>query len=203
MSELMLASNTLLWVLVLALTVMVLALARQIGVLNDRVAPAGALTPTGGPKIGETTNAVHVRDLRGTDVTIGGEGKDLTTLLMFVSPTCPVCKTLVPTAMSLAKYEGFHLLFASDGDSIDAHRSYIKDMGIDEDRYVLSEALGMEYRVSKLPFAVLIDSDGTLASLGLVNTREHLESLVEAMRTGVATIQEYVGSYVPEPVKEA
>jgi len=76
-------------------------------------------------------------------------------------------------------------------------------MGIDEDRYVLSEALGMEYRVSKLPFAVLIDSDGTLASLGLVNTREHLESLVEAMRTGVATIQEYVGSYVPEPAKEA
>ena len=199
----MVASNTLLWVLVLALTVMVLALARQIGVLNDRVAPAGALTPTGGPKIGETTNAVQVRDLSGTDVTIGGEGKDLTTLLMFVSPTCPVCKTLVPTAMSLAKYEGFHLLFVSDGDSIDAHRSYIKDMGIDEDRYVLSEALGMEYRVSKLPFAVLIDSDGTLASLGLVNTREHLESLVEAMRTGVATIQEYVGSYVPEPAKEA
>ena len=119
----MVASNTLLWVLVLALTVMVLALARQIGVLNDRVAPAGALTPTGGPKIGETTNAVQVRDLSGTDVTIGGEGKDLTTLLMFVSPTCPVCKTLVPTAMSLAKYEGFHLLFASDGDSIDAHRS--------------------------------------------------------------------------------
>ena len=199
----MVASNTLLWVLVLALTVMVLALARQIGVLNDRVAPAGALTPTGGPKIGETTNAVQVRDLSGTDVTIGGEGKDLTTLLMFVSPTCPVCKTLVPTAMSLAKYEGFHLLFASDGDSIYSHRSYIKDMGIDEDRYVLSEALGMEYRVSKLPFAVLIDSDGTLASLGLVNTREHLESLVEAMRTGVATIQEYVGSYVPEPAKEA
>ena len=199
----MVASNTLLWVLVLVLTVMVLALARQIGVLNDRVAPAGALTPTGGPKIGETTNAVQVRDLSGTEVTIGGEREDLTMLLMFVSPTCPVCKTLVPTAISLAKYEDFQLLFASDGDSIDAHRSYIKDMGIDENQYILSEALGMEYRVSKLPFAVLIDSDGTLASMGLVNTREHLESLVEAMRTGVATIQEYVSSYVPEPAKEA
>lgn len=203
MSDLLVASNMLLWVLILVLTVMVLALARQIGVLNDRVAPAGALTPTGGPKVGETTNAVKVRDINGVDATIGGERADSTTLLMFVSPTCPVCKTLVPTAMSLAKYEGFQLLFASDGDSIDAHRSYAKDMGIDEDQYVLSEALGMEYRVSKLPFAVLIDSDGTLVSMGLVNTREHLESLVEAMRTGVATIQEYVSSYVSEPAKEA
>jgi hypothetical protein len=35
---------------------------------------------------------------------------------------------------------------------------------------------------------------GTLHSKGLVNTREHLESLVEAMDSGVATLQDYMGS---------
>jgi len=54
--------------------------------------------------------------------------------------------------------------------------------------------VGMYYQVSKLPFAVLIGPDGTLKSKGLVNTREHLESLIESMDTGVATVQEYVST---------
>jgi len=33
----------------------------------------------------------------------------------------------------------------------------------------------MTYRVSKLPYAVLIDEEGVLRAKGLVNTREHLE----------------------------
>ena len=52
----------------------------------------------------------------------------------------------------------------------------------------------MYYQVSKLPFAVLIDANGTLQSKGLVNTREHLESLIESMDLGIATVQEYVGA---------
>ena len=47
--------------------------------------------------------------------------------------------------------------------------------------------------MSKLPFAIIIDGDGVLRSKGLVNTREHMESLIEAMDTGIATVQEYVG----------
>jgi methylamine dehydrogenase accessory protein MauD len=50
----------------------------------------------------------------------------------------------------------------------------------------------MSYAVSKLPFAVLIGADGVLKSKGLVNTREHLESLVESMRTGIRSLQDFV-----------
>ena len=50
----------------------------------------------------------------------------------------------------------------------------------------------MRYGVSRLPFAVLIGEDGVLRGRGLVNTREHLESLLESWRTGVATLQDYV-----------
>ena len=48
------------------------------------------------------------------------------------------------------------------------------------------------YGVSKLPYAVLIDEQGKIASMGIVNSREHLESLFEAKEHKVASIQEYM-----------
>ena len=195
MTEMLLVSNVVLWALVIVLALVVVALARQVGILHERVAPAGALQPTEGPKVGELTEAMQMNDLGGNPVTIGGvDAGDLATFVLFISPTCPVCKSLVPTAKSLAKRESarMRLLFASDGDKREQHLAYAKDLQLDDYPYVLSEALGMAYHVSKLPFALLIGADGSLQSKGLVNTREHLESLVEAMDSGVATLQDYV-----------
>jgi methylamine dehydrogenase accessory protein MauD len=70
----------------------------------------------------------------------------------------------------------------------------VKSLKIENYPYLISQALGMSYQVSKLPFALLIAADGTLKSKGLVNTREHMESLIEAMDSGINTVQEYVGS---------
>jgi len=196
MTEAIVVSNVILWVVVIVLALVVLALARQVGVLHERVAPAGALMPTNGPKVGELTESLSMPDINGKTVTIGGPNPDkLNTLVMFISPTCPVCKSLVPTAKSLANTERnrLQLMFASDGDKLEQHQAYAKDLKLEQFPYVLSEKLGMGYEVSKLPFAVLIGSDGTLQSKGLVNTREHLESLIEAMDTGIATLQDYVG----------
>ena len=201
MTEALLVSNVILWVLVVVLALIVLALARQVGILHERVAPAGALMPTTGPKVGELTEAMTLTDLSGDEVIIGGVNPDgEATFVMFISPTCPVCKSLVPTAKSLAKREGkrMRLVFASDGDKIEQHEAYARDLRLDNYHYVISEGLGMAYEVSKLPFALLIGGDGTLQSKGLVNTREHLESLVEAMDTGVATLQDYMGSLESE-----
>ncbi len=210
MTEMLLVSNIVLWVLVIVLALIVLALARQVGILHERVAPAGALQPIEGPKVGELTEAMPLEDLDGVSVTIGGADADgLATFVLFISPTCPVCKSLVPTAKSLARKEAsrMRLVFASDGDSREQHVAYAKDLGLRDYPYLLSQALGMTYQVSKLPFALLIGADGTLQSKGLVNTREHLESLVEAMDSGIATLQEYVGrmqagTNVDTPVKE-
>jgi methylamine dehydrogenase accessory protein MauD len=189
-------SNVILWIVVIVLGLVVLALARQVGILHERVAPAGALMPTSGPKVGELTEAMSIADINGHTVTVGGPSTDhMNTLIMFISPTCLVCKSLVPTAKSLASSERnrLNLVFASDGDKLERHQAYTKDLNLDKYPYVLSEKLGMSFEVSKLPFAVLIGVDGTLQSKGLVNTREHLESLIEAMDTGIATLQDYVG----------
>ena len=114
--------------------------------------------------------------------------------MLWVSPTCPVCKALVPTAVSMARAERLRLVFASDGDKLEQHQAYVGDLRIAAYPYVVSQALGLRYAVSKLPFAVLIGADGVLRSKGLVNTREHLESLVESMRSGVRSLQDFVGA---------
>lgn len=204
MTEALLVSNLVLWIVVIVLALLVFALARQVGVLHERVSPAGALQPTTGPKVGELARETTLPSLTGGDVTIGGATAK-PTLVLWVSPTCPVCKALVPTARAMAKDEGLRLVFASDGDNVEQHRAYVRDLKIDGYPYVVSQAFGMSYGVSKLPFAILVGSDGTLKSKGLVNTREHLESLVESMESGIGTLQDYVRLVedgAVEPVKE-
>ena len=197
MNEAFIISNVILWVVVLVLTTLLFAITRQVGILHERVAPAGALQPTSGPKIGEITEEIKATSLQGESIRLGGSRQEeQASFILFISPTCPVCKELVPTAKSLAKAElnDIKLFFASDGENIEQHENYIRDLGIENYPYFVSESLGMHYQVSKLPFAVLIDGDGILRSKGLVNTREHLESLIESMTTGIATVQEYVES---------
>ena len=176
---------------VLVLVLAMFALARQIGVLHTRLAPAGALMTTAGPKVGELAPLLSIPDLDGSSVEFGGS-RNLPQLLLFVSPTCPVCKELVPTAKSMAKSEKLSLVFGSDGGAVQKHSDYVRNMGIEEYPYVVSLELGMKFEVSKLPYAVLIDEKGVLRSKGLVNSREHLESLVESMRSGYESIQDYL-----------
>jgi methylamine dehydrogenase accessory protein MauD len=197
MTEALIASNAILWLLVIVLALTVLALARQVGVLHERVAPAGALSPTSGPKPGELVAEQDTPDINGQPVTIGGAA-ERPTLLLWISPTCPVCKVLVPTAIALARDEHLRLLFASDGAGAERHRQFILSLGIGDYPYLLSEPLGRRFEVSRLPFAALIAADGTLAGKGLVNTREHLESLVESMETGIHTLQDYLQQVLPE-----
>lgn len=194
MTDALLVSNVLLWCVVIVLAVVVLALARQVGVLHERVAPAGALMPTTGPKVGELTQPAAYRGLDGSPVTVGGPDEEgRATLVLWISPTCPVCKALVPTAVSMARTERLRLVFASDGDKLAQHQAYVEGLGIAAYPYVVSQALGLAHAVSKLPFAVLIGGDGVLRSKGLVNTREHLESLVESMESGIRSLQDFVG----------
>lgn len=193
MTEALVASVVVLWVVVLVLVVAVLALARQIGVLHGRLAPAGALMTTAGPKVGELAPTLSIETLDGGTLEVGGAA-DAAQLLLFVSPTCPVCKQLVPTAKALARSERrrLRLAFASDGGDPERHRHYVQDMGIEKYPYVVSLELGMRFEVGKLPYAVLVGPDGVLRSKGLVNNREHLESLVEAMDSGFESIQDYL-----------
>jgi methylamine dehydrogenase accessory protein MauD len=187
-------SNVLLWLALVALAALVLALLRQIGLLHERIAPAGALVGREGPRPGEQAPVLEVEDWSGASLRIGGsdaEGRD--TFLFFVSPTCPVCKSLLPLVGSVCAAEDgqLRLVVASDGPR-DEHGAFVDAQHLDRGHYVLSTPLGLAYQVGRLPYAVLIDASGVLRARGLVNSREHLESLFEARDRGVGSVQEYL-----------
>lgn len=180
------------WLVILGLVLMLLALARQVGVLHMRVAPAGALTTSGGPAVGGKGPAVPAHTLDGKDVIVGGPAATVPLrLLMFVSASCPLCKGLIPAARSFAHDERLELTFVGDDDAV-TQRAMISQQGLEAYRFVNGPEVGQAYEVGKLPYAVLLDAEGTILSKGLVNSREHLESLVIAHEMGIATVQDYI-----------
>ncbi|MEM7097459.1 MAG: thioredoxin-like domain-containing protein [Pseudomonadota bacterium] len=193
MNELLIAAVVILWVLVLVLAVAVFALARQVGVLYERVAPAGALMVNQQLKPEDDAPVIEVESLNGHRLSTGVS--DLGQLLFFLAPDCPICKTLLPVLKSIQRSEGaFDIVLVSDGDDEATHRAFVEEAGLQSFPYILSEIVGRSFGVGKLPYGVLIDNKGKIASLGIVNTREHLESLFEAHRMGVASIQAYLGT---------
>jgi methylamine dehydrogenase accessory protein MauD len=182
-----------LWILVIGLSLVVLALVRQVGVLHERITPVGALMLAKGLKVGELAPTLAVADLADRSLPIGGPRADgRSTLVMFVSPTCPVCKALLPVLISSRKSEQswLEIVLASDGD-LASQREFVASQRLMAFPYVVSASLGMAYQVSRLPFAALIDAEGVLKARGIINSREHLESLFEAKRLGVASIQDF------------
>lgn len=202
--DLLLVSNIVLWIGFVVLVLINLALARQIGVLYERVAPAGALMMNQTLAVGAAAPTLTVTDITGNDQPIGKAPDGKAQLLFFLSPDCPVCNELTPALKSAARAEAdwLRVVLASDGESQD-HQGYIRRKSLEGFPYVVSELVGKTFGVSKLPYAVLIDEQGTIASMGIINSREHLDSLFEAKERKVASIQDYMSRREPVQYVEA
>lgn len=195
MTTYLLISNVLLWLSVIALLFVVFALTRQVGVLYERIAPAGALMVSQSLSVSDKAPELVVMDTNtGADIAFGGaDDTKRSQLLFFLSPECPVCKTLIPVLKSVRRAEGrwLDIVLATDFDKsalaqfVDAHE--LNDFALAN-----SQTLGKTYGVAKLPYGVLIDESGVIKSMGLVNSREHFESLFLAKETNTASIQDYL-----------
>ncbi|WP_061237225.1 methylamine dehydrogenase accessory protein MauD [Ectopseudomonas composti] len=190
--EALIVSNILLWCLLIALAFAVMGLVRQIGVLHGRLAPAGALMVDKGVAVNEPAPQVTAVDRVGRPVNFGYAGEKAQ-LLFFLSPTCPICKSLLPSIKSIAKEQAHRLdvIYVSDGD-MDAQKALIAEHKLEDATYVVGPEVGMTYQIGKLPYAALIDNAGVLRAKGLVNSREHLDSLFETEHLGSATLQQYL-----------
>jgi methylamine dehydrogenase accessory protein MauD len=195
-------SVVLLWLAVLALAVMLWALSRQVGVLFERVAPMGALVTDAGPAVGEPSPSFQLRGIQSEAITIGGPA-ERAMLVFFLSPTCPVCKKLLPVLKALQRDErrALSIVLASDGEQAE-HLRFVAEQGLGGLPYVLSTDLGMGYRVSRLPYAVLLDRGGIVAAKGLVNSREQLDSLLNAHDLGAPSIQRYLDQTLDKPLDQ-
>jgi methylamine dehydrogenase accessory protein MauD len=191
MTNFLIFSVVALWLVVLALVVVVFALARQIGVLLERVTPVGAMINNAGPAIGDRSQEFALQSLTGGTTAVGAPS-DKSTLVFFLSPSCPICKALIPAlkAIRSAESQWLNVVMASDGDE-NEHRKFIEKEKLQVFPYVLSQDLGTSYRVAKLPFAVLLDGQGVIRAKGLINSREQLDSLFNAVELGLRSVQDF------------
>ena len=149
------------WALLAVLVVVVVALARQIGVLHLRLEPLGALeVDEEGPALGEIPEARTARGREGTRTLVGGPGPRR--LLTFVSPTCPVCEHLLPSLPAAAAAAGLVSQVVSDPE------------------------LEVAYRVPGVPFVVVLDEGGAVRSKGTANSLEQIEGLVDTARRRIS-----------------
>lgn len=197
----LIAGEAALYAAVAALAAVLLMLRRRLRGFTPRMAPAGALTTSGGPPRGAALGALDATTLDGTTRALGSFGGRL--LLLFVSDACPISRKLIPIARAVAKAEGLTLVFAGD-EEVSRQRRFAARIGEPESRFINDSGpgnsglgdsgLGRTLGVDKLPYAFLLDDDGRLVARGLVNSREHLESLVISGELGIASLQSWLAT---------
>jgi methylamine dehydrogenase accessory protein MauD len=182
MSGWWLGSYIALWLLVAVLALLVIALARQVGTLQLRLGPRGALeVDDEGPPLGEAPEPVATSDLDGRAITVGGPGEPQ--LLLFVSPGCPVCREVLPAVRAVSRAGRLTPYLIGDGDRSALREAY-QATGAP---VAATPELVRAYAIPGTPYAVVLDHLGVVRAKGTVNNLEQLEGLVDTARRRVET----------------
>ncbi|MEZ5560971.1 MAG: redoxin domain-containing protein [Pseudomonadales bacterium] len=158
----LLLSNALLLVVVAGLATVLLALARQIGVLHERTAPAGIVRTRTGLEPGAAVPTLAAPNLEGQSVSLDAADAGEPIALLFVAVDCPICRLVLPAFLTLTAERTCRAYLVSDGTQIERYAEYGRRYGVETDRYLVSQALALEFQVGMLPALVLIDADGHL-----------------------------------------
>ena|ERR1700676_644644 len=200
MNTMMLVSYLALWALVLLLVFAIAVLGRQIGLLHDRLGPAGARMTNVGPQIGELVPARSVTDIFGRRIELGGASAK-PTMVTFLSALCPACADVAPALRSLWKNErrGINFFIVSVGGNEEENRDFIARFGFQDIPFVLSPELGIAYKILSPPYGLFLDKTGVVKAKGIVNQSEHLESLLNAAELDEPTVESYMAKRMAGP----
>jgi methylamine dehydrogenase accessory protein MauD len=167
-----------------------LLVAREIGRVQVRLGPLGARTMSGGPGVGETgPSFTGLLDHGGHEVQIGGRQAH-SQLLVFTSPNCSTCLSLMAGVNAMARRErALSVLIVSDGTPSE-HARFLEAVQLgDQIRYVDAFEVGMAYEVASTPYGVVLDETGVVRAKGLCNHMQHVESLLNSSETRTQSIQ--------------
>jgi methylamine dehydrogenase accessory protein MauD len=176
----LIVSQILLFAAIVVLILIVLALARQIGVLHERIAPIGMQQAHAGLEAGQAIPRITMRSLSGAPFPMGETLPAGTVrMLLFVAPDCPVCKRVLPIALDVARDRGLEPVLVGDGAQPEL--AAMRDrLGLGGVAFVTGVELGLVLQVSRLPTLVLLDANGTILARDVVNTRRQVEALIPA-----------------------
>ena len=153
------------FVILIGLAVVVLSLARQVGILHERLTPAG-MTRSREIQVGEV---VPLQSTEGT-VSISGAAPEIAgrnTALLFMSQECPICRSVLPAFDDAVAGSGFGAYWIADGmpgpsGQMPDYERYADEQRLDPDRLLVSQELGLALGVSQIPALVLIDAEQRL-----------------------------------------
>jgi methylamine dehydrogenase accessory protein MauD len=169
------ASYVVLWFLVIGLSVVVVALARQVGTLHLRLGPRGALElDDEGPPLGEAPAPIDATDVNGEPISIGGPGE--AQMMLFVSPTCRSCAEVLPSLSVVASAGAMTPIVLTDADSDGAKSIAARRINA---RVVSSPEAARVYDVPGTPYVVVLDRTGVVRAKGTANNLEQMEGLVD------------------------
>lgn len=143
-------SYVLLWGAVLVLSFAVVVLLRQIGILHARLRPVGVHHANEGPERDAPAPPAGGFEFAGARLT----------LIAFTSPTCEICRSLLPSLRKLQRdYRDVRLEEVSHGPRTgDVFRGW---------------------NVRSTPYVVAVDRDGIVRGGGVANTLEQIEVVIE------------------------
>lgn len=173
-----LISYAVLWVLVLTLALLALSHSRLLGLLHQRLGPGIARAAADGPALGTAIAEIQATTLFGQPWSrrfpVGGES-----MLVFVSPQCLACNELIPHVKDFIARFGARaeVLLLSVMEDAAMNRAYADYARLDGIPYLIAGRFASAMQIAGTPYALKLDSNGTVLAKGIVNNFEHLVSL--------------------------
>jgi len=180
------ASYTALWLLVVFLTLVALGLLQQVTILRRSLVEAGfrQYTPL---VVGSRAPAFS-----GIDGHSGQRRKSQTlyrrtTILVFISPHCSTCRSLVDSFPSLLAAESYSIVTVCKGNEIES-RDFLDRLGPEVPFLFDPDGeIGELYGVSSYPTAVVVDDAGKVRGYGYPGRAKDFKELVATALREVAT----------------
>jgi len=177
----LIASNVGLLAAVLGLGVVVLSLARQIGVLHERTAPAGAVSRFARQAQSRDVGHLVATDLVGTSAPLLERAAERPLALLFVGTDCPVCKALLPGfERALENLDVLPCYVGAPGPNGD-HERYAQELRLDAERYFLGDQLAVAMQVLQTPTLVVVGANGQIALRETLRGTRHLAAVAQQL----------------------
>ena len=171
------------FIILIGLAVVVLSLARQVGILHERLTPAG-MQRSREVQVGEPVSlqsAAGLVSISGAPAEIAGRN----TALLFMSQECPICRSVLPAFEDAVADSGFAAYWVADGmpgptGQMPDYQRYADEQRLDPDRLLVSQELGLTLGVTQIPALVLIDTEQRLIVREVLNGPRQVAGLLSS-----------------------